>query len=50
MARLGRLAGRGRVLEIPLGGDDIPAGLAAQYGYVNRVTPDTEIESFTDAS
>jgi len=29
--------------------DDIPAGLAAEYGYVNRVIPDDGIESFTDA-
>jgi len=49
MARLGRLAGRGRALEILLGGADIPAALAAEYGYVNRVIPDTEIEGFTDA-
>jgi enoyl-CoA hydratase/carnithine racemase len=49
MARLGRLVGRGRALEILLGGDDIPAGLAAEYGYVNRVIPDAEIEDFTDA-
>ena len=42
MARLGRLVGRGRALEILLGGDDIPAGLAAEYGYVNRVIPDAE--------
>jgi enoyl-CoA hydratase/carnithine racemase/pimeloyl-ACP methyl ester carboxylesterase len=49
MARLGRLVGRGRALEILLGGDDIPAALAAQYGYVNRVIPDAEIEGFTDA-
>jgi enoyl-CoA hydratase/carnithine racemase len=49
MARLGRLAGRGRALEILLGGDDIPAALAAQYGYVNRVIPDDQIEAFTDA-
>jgi enoyl-CoA hydratase/carnithine racemase len=48
MARLGRLVGRGRALEILLGGDDIPAGLAAEYGYVNRVIPDGEIEGFTD--
>ena len=40
MAQLGRLAGRGRALEILLGGDDIPAALAAEYGYVNRVIPD----------
>lgn len=49
MARLGRLAGRGRALEILLGGDDIPADLADHYGYVNRVIPDAEIEGFTDA-
>jgi enoyl-CoA hydratase/carnithine racemase len=49
MARLGRLVGRGRALEILLGGDDIPAALAVEYGYVNRVIPDAEIESFTDA-
>jgi len=49
MARLGRLVGRGRALEIVLGGDDIPAALAAEYGYVNRVIPDEEIEGFTDA-
>jgi enoyl-CoA hydratase/carnithine racemase len=40
MARLARLVGRGRALEILLGGDDIPAALAARYGYVNRVVPD----------
>jgi enoyl-CoA hydratase/carnithine racemase len=49
MARLGRLVGRGRALEILLGGDDIPAGLAAEYGYVNRLVPDGDIETFTDA-
>uniref|UniRef100_A0AAU3HP94 Enoyl-CoA hydratase/isomerase family protein n=1 Tax=Streptomyces sp. NBC_01393 TaxID=2903851 RepID=A0AAU3HP94_9ACTN len=49
MARLGRLVGRGRALEILLGGDDIPAEQAAQYGYVNRLIPDAEIEDFTDA-
>ncbi|TDO68384.1 enoyl-CoA hydratase/carnithine racemase [Kribbella sp. VKM Ac-2571] len=49
MARLGRLVGRGRALEILLGGEDIPADLAARYGYVNRLVPDTDIEGFTDA-
>jgi len=48
MARLARLVGRGRALEILLGGDDIPAALAAQYGYVNRVVPDAELEEFVD--
>jgi enoyl-CoA hydratase/carnithine racemase len=49
MARLGRLVGRGRALEILLGGEDIPAALAAQYGYLNRIIPDSDIEDFTDA-
>ncbi|BAL89851.1 putative enoyl-CoA hydratase/isomerase [Actinoplanes missouriensis 431] len=49
MARLGRLVGRGRALEILLGGDDIPAGRAAEYGYVNRLVPDADIEAVTDA-
>lgn len=48
MARLGRLVGRGRALEILLGGDDVPAALAADYGYVNRLVPDARIEEFTD--
>jgi hypothetical protein len=45
---MARLGGRGRALEILLGGDDIPAGLAAEYGYVNRLLSDAEIEGFTD--
>ncbi|WP_181779150.1 enoyl-CoA hydratase/isomerase family protein [Pseudonocardia pini] len=49
MARLGRLVGRGRALEILLGGDDVPATLAAEYGYVNRVVPDAEIGEVTHA-
>ena len=48
MARLARLVGRGRALEILLGGEDIPATLAAQYGYVNRVVPDAELDDFVD--
>jgi enoyl-CoA hydratase/carnithine racemase len=40
--------GRGRALEILLGGDDIPPDLAAEYGYVNRLVPDADIEDFTD--
>jgi len=48
MARLARLVGRGRALEILLGGDDFPAELAARYGYVNRVVPDAELDGFVD--
>jgi enoyl-CoA hydratase/carnithine racemase len=36
MARLPRLMGRGRALEVLLGADDIPGDLAERYGYVNR--------------
>jgi enoyl-CoA hydratase/carnithine racemase len=48
MARLARLVGRGRALEILLGADDIPAALAAEYGYVNRVVPDADLDEFVD--
>jgi enoyl-CoA hydratase/carnithine racemase len=47
--RLPRLLGRGRALEILLGADDVPADLAAAYGYVNRVVPEGELEQFVDA-
>ena len=48
MARLARLVGRGRAIEILLGGDDIPAKLAELYGYVNRVVPEDELDTFVD--
>jgi enoyl-CoA hydratase/carnithine racemase len=48
MARLSRLVGRGRAIEILLGADDFPAALAAEYGYVNRVLPDAELDAFVD--
>jgi enoyl-CoA hydratase/carnithine racemase len=49
MARLPRLIGRGRALEVLLGSDDISAVLAAEYGYVNRALPDAELDGFVDA-
>jgi enoyl-CoA hydratase/carnithine racemase len=49
MARLPRLIGRGRALEILLGADDIPGDLAERYGYVNRSLPDSELDQFVDA-
>jgi enoyl-CoA hydratase/carnithine racemase len=49
MARLPRLIGRGRALEVLLGADDIPGDLAELYGYVNRAIPDTELDAFVDA-
>jgi len=49
MARLPRLIGRGRALEVFLGADDFPGDLAERYGYVNRSLPDAELDEFVDA-
>ncbi|HMF46224.1 MAG TPA: enoyl-CoA hydratase/isomerase family protein [Candidatus Udaeobacter sp.] len=49
MARLPRLMGRGRALEVLLGADDIPGDLAERYGYVNRSLPDVELDEFVDS-
>jgi enoyl-CoA hydratase/carnithine racemase len=49
MARLPRLMGRGRALEVLLGADDIDGDLAQVYGYVNRSLPDAELDGFVDA-
>jgi enoyl-CoA hydratase/carnithine racemase len=49
MARLPRLMGRGRALEVLLGADDIDGDLAQVYGYVNRSLPDSELDGFVDA-
>src|SRR5262245_39115796 len=49
MARLPRLMGRGRALEVLLGADDIPGDLAELYGYVNRSLPDSELDGFVDS-
>jgi len=48
MARLPRLMGRGRALEVLLGADDIGGDLAELYGYVNRSLPDAELDGFVD--
>jgi enoyl-CoA hydratase/carnithine racemase len=48
LARLPRLVGRGRALEILLVADDLDAATAERYGYVNRVVPDAELEAATD--
>src|SRR5262245_1708971 len=48
MARLPRLMGRGRALEVLLGADDIRGDLAELYGYVNRSLPDAELDGFVD--
>jgi enoyl-CoA hydratase/carnithine racemase len=49
MARLPRLVGRGRALEVLLVADDINGELAELYGYVNRAFPDAELDGFVDA-
>jgi len=49
MARLPRLMGRGRALEVLLGAEDIPGDLAERYGYVNRSLPDAELDEFVDS-
>ena len=49
MARLSRLMGRGRALEVILSADDVPGDLAERYGYVNRSLPDADLDKFVDA-
>jgi enoyl-CoA hydratase/carnithine racemase len=49
MARLSRLMGRGRALEVILSADDVSGDLAERYGYVNRSLPDTDLDAFVDA-
>lgn len=47
--RLPRLVGRGRALEIILGGDDLDAETAERWGYLNRIFAADEIGPFVDA-
>lgn len=49
MARLSRLTGRGRALEILLVGDDLDGPRAAEYGYVNRVIADDRLDDAVEA-
>ena len=49
MARLSRLMGRGRALEVILSSDDVPGELAELYGYVNRSLPDADLDGFVGA-
>src|SRR4029077_8402288 len=46
--RLPHLVGRGRALEIILGGNDFDGDTAERYGYVNRALPDAELDGFVD--
>jgi enoyl-CoA hydratase/carnithine racemase len=49
MARLPRLIGRGRALEVLLTANDIHGELAERYGYVNRSILDSALDGFVDA-
>jgi enoyl-CoA hydratase/carnithine racemase len=48
MARLPRLIGRGRALEVLLTANDINGDLAELYGYVNRSLPDDRLDAFVE--
>jgi enoyl-CoA hydratase/carnithine racemase len=49
MARLPRLIGRNRALEVLLSSDDIRGEQAEAYGYVNRALPDADLDAFVEA-
>jgi enoyl-CoA hydratase/carnithine racemase len=49
MARLPRLMGRARALEVLLSADDIRGDQAELLGYVNRSLPDADLDAFVDA-
>ena len=49
MARLSRLVGRGRALEILLVADDLDGPRAEQYGYVNRLIADNQLNAEVEA-
>lgn len=44
--RLPRLVGRGRAMEIVLGGDDLDAETAERWGYLNRIFAADEIDTW----
>ena len=46
--RLPGIVGRGRALEILLGGEDFGGELAERYGYVNRAIADAQFVQFVD--
>ena len=49
MARLPRLIGRNRALEVLLSSEDIRGEQAEAYGYINRALPDAELDVFVEA-
>src|SRR5258708_33402346 len=48
MARLPRVMGRARALEVLLSSDDVRGADAERLGYVNRALPDAELDDFVD--
>ena len=46
--RLPRLVGRGRAMEVILGGVDLDARTAEQWGYLNRALPADELRPFVN--
>jgi enoyl-CoA hydratase/carnithine racemase len=49
MARLARLVGRGRALEILLVADDLDGPRAERYGFVNRLIADDRLDAEVEA-
>ena len=49
MARLPRLIGRNRALEVLLSSEDIRGEQAEAYGYVNRALPDADLDAYVEA-
>ena len=49
MARLPRLIGRNRALEVLLTSEDLRAEQAEAYGYINRALPDAELDAYVEA-
>lgn len=47
--RLTQMLGRGRALEVCLGGEDFDANTAELYGWINRALPGEQLSDFCDA-
>jgi enoyl-CoA hydratase/carnithine racemase len=48
LVAVGRQIGRKRALEMALTGDVVPAATAAEWGLINRVVPDDELDAAVD--
>lgn len=46
--RLAQMLGRGRALEVCLGGEDFDADTAERYGWINRAMADEELQGFCE--